>query len=124
MIDEFTLRADLKRVNLIFTPLLFRKSDSILLFHLFTPKRKFMSKNKLGRRIQAARLARRLSLRDLEALSNGGISNGYVSNIEGGHATEVYPTKLRILSDILGLNYLELLVLAGHVTTRDFRRGL
>lgn len=72
---------------------------------------------KLSAVLHEARVGKGLSLRDIEKLSDGEISNAYICQIEKGVVP--YPEKLRVLSRILKLNFLELMILAGHVTKSD-----
>lgn len=80
-----------------------------------------MTHLKLAARLKHARQSQRLSTRKVSALSKGGISCGYLSQIEMGHIEEVCPPKLRILSRVYGLDYLELMVLAGYLTVKEAR---
>jgi transcriptional regulator with XRE-family HTH domain len=73
-------------------------------------------------RIKAARKAKKLTLRDVERLSNGNISNVHVSEIENGLA-HPSPRMLRQLSEVLELDFLKLMILAGHITQRDITKG-
>jgi transcriptional regulator with XRE-family HTH domain len=79
-------------------------------------------KTNLSARIRSARLAQGLGLRDVEA--KGGISNGYLCQVEHGQVTDVHPKKLRVLAKALKLDYLELMILAGHLTIRDLKGKL
>lgn len=76
---------------------------------------------KLAEVLQKARLARDLSLRDIQKLSDNTITNTYVNNIENLGLTPS-PKKLRVLATILKLDFLELMLLAGHVDKSDLNK--
>ena len=70
--------------------------------------------------MHAARLAKGLSLSDIEKLSDNTITKTYISAIERG--TRPSCKKLRVLSKIYKLNFIELMILAGHVNAIDLER--
>jgi len=72
----------------------------------------------LGGVLREARLTKGLSLRDIEKLSDNTISNMHVHNVEERGFTPS-PKKLRVLAKVLRLNFLELMILAGHVQKTD-----
>lgn len=76
---------------------------------------------KLQSRLKAARLAHGLSMRDVAKLSDGTISNPYICQIEQGNFADISPVKLRTLSKILKLDFLELMILAGYLTVKDLK---
>jgi HTH-type transcriptional regulator, competence development regulator len=81
----------------------------------------------LGERLKLARTAKRMSLRDVERETEGRISNGYLSLVESGEVKQPSPNHLHRLAKVLGLEYSELMALAGfHVpaSTRAGTRGL
>lgn len=80
-----------------------------------------MKAMKLARRLHSARIAQHLSLRDVERLSGHKISNAYVSHLELANAICPYPDKLRILAKVLKLDFMELMILAGHITVQDLK---
>lgn len=80
-----------------------------------------MDQKKLAQRLKAARLSQHITLRQIESLSEGAITNAYVSRIENGLISGVTPGKLRTLSHILKLDYMELMFLAGYVTIKDLK---
>lgn len=80
-----------------------------------------MKLKKIQSTIRSARIARRLTLRDIERLSKGKITNGYLCQVETDPHQNVSPEKLRVLSQILKLNYLVLMLLAGHITLKDLK---
>lgn len=77
---------------------------------------------KLSKVLRDARLSKGLSLRDIEKLSDNTISNMHVFNAEN-RGDIPSPKKLRILAKVLKLNFLELMILAGHVEATDLVRG-
>jgi len=76
---------------------------------------------KLHARLKAARLHWGLSLRAVETLSEGAISNPYLCRIENGKEFEISPHKLRVLARILKLDYIELMIHAGYLTVKDLK---
>lgn len=78
----------------------------------------YKSMTKLQDVLRSARLKRGLSHREVEKLADKKITATYVRIIEN---KEVIPSpeKLRVLADILQLDFLELMILAGHVCTSD-----
>lgn len=80
-----------------------------------------METTKLAQTLKRARVRQKLTLRDIEKLSEGQISNAYVSTLERGVNEYPHPRKLRILATILKLNFLELMILADHITIKDLK---
>ncbi len=80
-----------------------------------------MKQNRLSTRLRNARRQQGLTLRDVARCSNGAISNPYVCQLESGRPVEVYPHKLRVLAKVLKLDFLELMILAGHLTVQDLK---
>lgn len=68
--------------------------------------------DKLGPFLLAARRAKKLSLRDVEAKT--GVSNAYLSQLETGKIREPSPANLHKLSELYVVPYPLLLELAGH----------
>jgi HTH-type transcriptional regulator, competence development regulator len=67
---------------------------------------------KLGSCLRAARTAANMSLRDVESVT--GISNPYLSQLEGGKVRNPSPTVLHALADVYRISYAELMRLAGY----------
>jgi transcriptional regulator with XRE-family HTH domain len=70
------------------------------------------SATELGTHLRNSRRGRRLSLRDVEAAT--GISNGYISQVENGSHSRPKPDMLHKLATFYGIDYADLLGLAGH----------
>lgn len=66
----------------------------------------------LARVLQEARTKKKLSQRAVEAAT--GISNAYLSQLESGKVREPSPTMLHKLAELYGLNYSEVLSIAGY----------
>lgn len=66
----------------------------------------------LGERLKAARAAKALTLRAVEA--QAGISNGYLSQLESGLVKAPSPPHLFQLASLYGVDYSELFQLAGY----------
>lgn len=67
----------------------------------------------LGEKLRQAREERGLTLREAEDRS--GVSNGYISQIESGSVKQPSPQRLHALAQAYGIDYRELMVMAGHV---------
>lgn len=66
----------------------------------------------LGRALKESRLAQKWSLRDLERVTE--ISNGYISLLESDSVRQPSPRHLHTLSKALGIDYGQLMSLAGY----------
>lgn len=75
--------------------------------------------HKLGVYLRQARLKQGLSLRALAELTQGGISNPYIHQLETGRSLKPCPTHLRALAGALKLNYLDVMIVAGYLTKKD-----
>lgn len=78
-----------------------------------------MAVSRLQRRLKQARLAQGLSLRAVAKLSQGRLSHPLICEVENGHILEPTPPKLRAMAEILRLDYIELLHLAGYLTRAE-----
>jgi transcriptional regulator with XRE-family HTH domain len=76
-------------------------------------------KKKLKDVIKDTRKKLGLSLRAVEKLAEGKVSNAYISRIENGHEKNISPEALRMLGIALRLNYVNLLILGGHITLKE-----
>jgi transcriptional regulator with XRE-family HTH domain len=72
--------------------------------------------------LRNARQQKGLSLRDIQKLSDNTITNTYINNIENGDIIPS-PKKLRVLAIVLKLDFLELMLLAGHVRKADLEHA-
>jgi transcriptional regulator with XRE-family HTH domain len=77
---------------------------------------------KVGRWLKRHRVRNGRTLRDIESFSGGQISNGYLCQVESGHTPEPTPTKLRVICEALGADYIECLFEAGYLTKKDLGR--
>jgi transcriptional regulator with XRE-family HTH domain len=73
--------------------------------------------SKLGVALRQMRLARGLTLRDVEKAA--GVSNAYLSQIETGKIEKPSPNILYNLAELYGASYDALMELAGYVSRRD-----
>lgn len=71
--------------------------------------------NTLGALIRKARQDVSMSLREVEEATNKEISNGYLSQLEGGKITKPSPHVLFALSKALSVNYETLMQRAGYI---------
>lgn len=76
--------------------------------------------NKLAGVLRNARLGKGLSPRDVQKLSDNTITSAYIYLIETKDAVPA-PKKLRVLAHVYKLDFLELMVIAGHVNTNDLK---
>ena len=80
-----------------------------------------MKNGSLQQKVRRARSSQKLTLRDVERISQGSLTNVYVSNIELGRNKEPSPKKLRALASALKLDFLELMILADYLTIRELK---
>lgn len=80
-----------------------------------------MKKRQLHVVLRAARLSAGLTLRGVEHISNGEITNPAVSQIEMGREKNPKPKTLRVLARVLKLDFVDLMILAGHLTDKDVK---
>lgn len=76
----------------------------------------------LGQYLASIRLDRKMSLRQVEELSNKEVSNAYLSQLETGKILQPSPNVLNTLADIYKIEYVRLMELAGYLPaakTRD-----
>jgi HTH-type transcriptional regulator, competence development regulator len=69
----------------------------------------------LGRFLADLRLAKRLTLRDVEEASGKTVSNAYLSQLENGHITSPHPNILYSLSEVYSVPYETLMEKAGYI---------
>ena len=74
--------------------------------------------SKLSKQLRAVRLSLGYSLRDVERLSKGKISNAYVSIAEHG-IERPKPETLRILCKVYQLDFISMMKVAGHIKPGD-----
>ncbi len=77
----------------------------------------------LGDFLKSAREAARLTLREVEAKTDGRVKNGYLSQIENHQVVRPSPNILWELAELYGLDYAELLRKAGHRVPEPGVRG-
>lgn len=68
--------------------------------------------------LRNARIKKGLTFREIEKLSDGKITSVYCHLIEKGGKIPA-PEKLRVLSKVLRINFLDLMLKAGHVEKHD-----
>lgn len=68
----------------------------------------------LGAYLRLSRDAANLTLRQVEAATNKGVTNGYLSQIEKGDIAQPSPRVLHHLATVYGIDYGDLMVRAGH----------
>lgn len=76
----------------------------------------------LGQYLASIRLDRKLSLRQVEEMTNREVSNAYLSQLETGKIQQPSPHVLNTLAEIYNVDYVGLMDLAGYlpaVKTRD-----
>lgn len=79
-----------------------------------------MKKMTLGEIVRSAREAQGLSLRDVERLCDGEISNPYISQIEHGLMLAPHPFKLIALGFALKIRIRDLYDAAGYLPKKGF----
>lgn len=74
-----------------------------------------------GRYLMKKRKEKDISIRELARRT--GISHPYLSQLENGRNDNPQPDKLRKLSIVLNVNYLDLMIKAGYLTEDDLMKG-
>lgn len=72
----------------------------------------------LSQKLRATRLARDLSLRDMNKISRAAITHTYVMQVEQKGMIPS-PKKLRVFAQVLDLDFIDLMMLAGHLKASD-----
>jgi transcriptional regulator with XRE-family HTH domain len=75
----------------------------------------------LGQYLASIRADRRMTLRQVEEATNNRVSNAYLSQIENGKIKQPSPNVLNTLSEIYGLDFAQLMEMAGHITPSQNR---
>lgn len=73
----------------------------------------------LGAYLRLSRDAANLTLREVEAATNKGVTNGYLSQIEKGDIARPSPRVLHSLATVYGIDFSDLMVRAGHHVPAD-----
>jgi transcriptional regulator with XRE-family HTH domain len=73
----------------------------------------------LGQYLASIRLDRRMSLRQVEEASQKQVSNAYLSQLENEKIQQPSPIVLNLLAEIYGIDYLQLMELAGYMPTQN-----
>jgi transcriptional regulator with XRE-family HTH domain len=69
----------------------------------------------LGQYLASIRLDRKMSLRQVEEISNKEVSNAYISQLETGKIQQPSPSVLHTLAEIYDIDYIQLMQLAGYL---------
>ncbi len=70
----------------------------------------------LGQYLASIRMDRKMSLRSVEEKSGKEVSNAYLSQLENGKIQQPSPSILNTLAEIYGVDYLQLMELAGYLS--------
>lgn len=76
----------------------------------------------LGEFLASVRLAKKMSLRQVEEATDGEVSNPYLSQLEHNKITRPSPNVLYALSEVYGVSYEALMERAGYVSVRSTRQ--
>jgi HTH-type transcriptional regulator, competence development regulator len=77
----------------------------------------------LGQYLASIRLDRKLSLRQVEEMSQKEVSNAYLSQLETGKILQPSPNVLNTLADIYKIDYVQLMELAGYLPAAKAREA-
>ena len=75
----------------------------------------------LGQYLASIRQARRMTLRQVEEATSREVSNAYLSQIENDKIQQPSPNVLYTLAEIYGIDYGQLMEMAGHITPSKSR---
>lgn len=78
-----------------------------------------MKKQKLGTVLRHARMSQGLTLMDIQKKSRGRISSTVVGLIETGKHRKPKPESLRVIAEVLKLNFVGLMLISGNLTSDD-----
>ena len=78
--------------------------------------------NSLGAYIRKARQDLGMTLRDVEEATNKEVSNGYLSQLEGGKISKPSPHVLHTISTVLSTDYETLMQRAGYILPSTSQR--
>jgi transcriptional regulator with XRE-family HTH domain len=81
------------------------------------------SPQSLAEYLANVRIAKRMTLREVEQASEGVVSNAYLSQVEHGRITHPSPNILYSLAEVYGVAYEVLMEKAGYVTAAAAPRG-
>jgi len=70
----------------------------------------------LGQFLASIRTDRRMTLRQVEEATDKEVSNAYLSQIENHKIQQPSPNVLHALSEVYGIDYANLMEMAGHIT--------
>jgi transcriptional regulator with XRE-family HTH domain len=77
----------------------------------------------LGQFLASIRTDRRMTLRQVEEATDKEVSNAYLSQIENHKIQQPSPNVLHALSEVYGIDYANLMEMAGHITPSKNRTG-
>jgi transcriptional regulator with XRE-family HTH domain len=80
------------------------------------PNEEAAPKLTLGQFLASIRADRKMTLRQVEEATNNQVSNAYLSQIENEKIKQPSPNILNTLAEIYGIDYGELMEMAGHIT--------
>ena len=86
-----------------------------------SPREKPYRPQPLGEYLTNLRLARKLTLREIEEATGRKVSNAYLSQLEHGRIKKPSPNILHELSCIYGVPYSNLMEKAGYITEKQDR---
>ena len=75
----------------------------------------------LGKYLASIRTARQMTLRQVEQATDKEVSNAYLSQIENDKIQKPSPNVLHALAEIYGIDYGNLMEMAGHITPTQNR---
>jgi transcriptional regulator with XRE-family HTH domain len=75
----------------------------------------------LGQYLASIRTDRRMTLRQVEEATDQEVSNAYLSQIENHKIQQPSPNVLHALSEVYGIDYGQLMEMAGHITPAKSR---
>ena len=75
----------------------------------------------LGEYLATLRMAKKMTLRQVEEATENEVSNAYLSQLEHNRISQPSPNILHVLSEVYGVSYENLMERAGYVSVRSKR---
>ena len=78
---------------------------------------------KIASYLKELRIAKNLSLRDVEKKADNSVSNAYLSQLESGKITKPSPHILEHLAKVYEVDYMDLMTIAGYMKKTNVKKS-